>query len=73
MKQQTLKSLSYALPKMNGFELYVKIREKEPKVKVCFLTASEFYYENFRKKYTSELVELLDREFFIQNQSKMKI
>jgi CheY-like chemotaxis protein len=65
--------LDIKMPKMNGFELYAKIREKDPKVKVCFLTASEFYYEKFRKKYSSELVKLLDKEFFIQNQSKMKI
>jgi two-component SAPR family response regulator len=34
---------------MNGFQLYTKIREKEPKVKICFLTASEMFYEKFRK------------------------
>ena len=37
------------MPKMDGFELYIKIREKDPKVKICFLTASEMYYEKFRK------------------------
>jgi YesN/AraC family two-component response regulator len=58
------------MPKMNGFELYVKIREKDPKVKVCFLTASEFYYEKFRKEYSSELVKILDKEFFIQKPIK---
>jgi CheY-like chemotaxis protein len=62
--------LDILMPKMNGFELYVKIREKGPKVKVCFLTASEFYYEKFRKKYSSELVKLLDKEFFIQKPIK---
>ena len=58
--------LDILMPKMNGFELYIKIKEKDPKVKVCFLTASEYYYERFRKKYSSELVKLLDKEFFIQ-------
>ena len=29
------------MPKMDGFELYTKMREKDPKVKICFLTASE--------------------------------
>ena len=62
--------LDILIPKMNGFELYVKIREKDPKVKVCFLTASEFYYENYRKKYSSELVKLLDKEYFIQKPIK---
>ena len=58
------------MPKMNGFELYVKIREKDPKVKICFLTASEFYYEKFRKEYSSQLVKILDKEFFIQKPIK---
>src|SRR5688500_1820106 len=58
--------LDILMPKMNGFELYIKIREKDPKVEICFLTASEFYYEEYRKKYSSELVKLLDKEYFIQ-------
>ena len=62
--------LDIRMPKMDGFQLYTKIREKDPKVKVCFLTASEFYYEEFRKKYSSELVKLLDREYFIQKPIK---
>ena len=62
--------LDILMPKMNGFELYVNIREKDHKVKVCFLTASEFYYEKFRKKYSSELVKILDKEFFIQKPIK---
>jgi CheY-like chemotaxis protein len=62
--------LDILMPKMNGFELYIKIREKDPKVKVCFFTASEFYYEEFRKEYSSQLVKLLDKEFFIQKPIK---
>ena len=62
--------LDILIPKMNGFELYVKIREKDPTVKVCFLTASEFYYEKFRKKNFFELVKILDKEFFIQKPIK---
>jgi CheY-like chemotaxis protein len=65
--------LDILMPKMNGFELYVKIREKNPKVKFCFLTASEFYYEKFRKKYSSQLVKILVKSFLFKNQSKMKI
>ena len=62
--------LDILMPKMNGFELYVKIKEKDPSVKACFLTASEFYYEKFRKEYSSELVKILDKEFFIQKPIK---
>ena len=41
--------LDIKMPKMDGFELYNKIKEKDPKVKICFLTASELFYEEFRK------------------------
>ena len=37
------------MPKMNGFQLYTKIREKDPKVKICFLTAIAIFNEEFRK------------------------
>jgi two-component system, OmpR family, response regulator ChvI len=36
------------MPKMNGFELYKKINEIDNKVKVCFLTAIEYYNDEFR-------------------------
>ena len=40
--------LDIKMPKMDGFQLYTKISEKDHKVKICFLTASEMYYEKFR-------------------------
>jgi len=42
--------LDIKMPSMDGFELCKKIKELDSKVKVCFLTASEMYYETFRKK-----------------------
>jgi two-component system, OmpR family, response regulator ChvI len=39
------------MPKLNGFDLYREVRKKDPKVKVCFLTAFEIYYEEFRKMF----------------------
>ena len=36
------------MPKMNGFELYKRIKEIDNKVKVCFLTAIEYYNDEFR-------------------------
>src|SRR5688500_10459303 len=36
------------IPKMYRFELYIKIRKKNPKAKICFLTARELFYEEFR-------------------------
>src|ERR671919_736726 len=42
--------IDIVLPKMNGFELYKKIRRLDEKVKVCFLTAGEMNYEEIRKE-----------------------
>ena len=38
------------MPDMNGFELYREIKERDPNAKMCFLTASELYYREFRTK-----------------------
>src|SRR6266568_5939603 len=43
-----LSILDINMPKMNGYELYKEIRKIDDKVKVCFLTASEIYYESLR-------------------------
>ena len=61
--------LDIKMPKMDGFELYNKIREKDPKVKICFLTASEMYYEKFRKA-RSEFGRLIGEDCFIQKPVK---
>ena len=42
--------LDIKMPKMDGFELYQEIKKKDNNANVCFLTASEQYYEEFRKK-----------------------
>ncbi|HKG31082.1 MAG TPA: response regulator, partial [Nitrososphaeraceae archaeon] len=47
--------IDIAMPKMNGFELYDKIRELDKKVKISFVTASEMYYEEIRKETFPEL------------------
>jgi DNA-binding response OmpR family regulator len=39
------------MPKLNGFDLYRQLKKKDPDVKVCFLTAFEIYYEEFRKMF----------------------
>ena len=41
--------LDIKMPKINGYELYIKLREKDPKVKICFLTAITTFKEDFRK------------------------
>ena len=54
--------LDIKMPNMDGFELYRKIKEIDPNVKVCFLTASELYYKEFREKEYNAL----DKDLFIR-------
>jgi two-component SAPR family response regulator len=54
--------LDIKIPNMNGFELYMQIRKIDNKVKVCFLTAGEMDYDQFRK----ELFPALDENCYIQ-------
>jgi DNA-binding response OmpR family regulator len=54
--------LDIKMPKMDGFELYDQLKKKDIHVKVCFLTASELYYEEFRKKE----YHALDKNLFIR-------
>ena len=53
--------LDIKMPNMDGFELYQKIKELDDKVKICFLTASEMFYELFRSKEYSSI----DSDLFI--------
>src|SRR6187397_3039143 len=39
------------MPKMNGFELYKEIRKIDDNVKVCFLTAFEIHYNEYRRTF----------------------
>jgi CheY-like chemotaxis protein len=63
--------LDIKMPDMDGLELYEKIKEKDCKAKICFLTASEMFYEEIRKKYSNSKVALmLNKEYFIQKPSR---
>ena len=54
--------LDIKMPKLDGFELCQKIKKLDGDVKICFLTASELYYERFREgKYPT-----LDKDLFIR-------
>jgi DNA-binding response OmpR family regulator len=44
-----LVSIDIMMPKIDGFELYERLKKVDPDVKVCFLTASEMYHEKIRK------------------------
>ncbi|MDQ3839235.1 MAG: response regulator [Thermoproteota archaeon] len=54
--------LDIKMPKMDGFQLYDEMRRKDQKTKICFLTASELYYEQFRKKE----YDAIDKNLFIR-------
>jgi DNA-binding response OmpR family regulator len=54
--------LDMKMPGINGFELYRQIKKIDDKVKVCFLTAGEMDYGQFRK----ELFPALDNNSYIQ-------
>jgi DNA-binding response OmpR family regulator len=42
--------LDIKMPRIDGFQLYDEIKKKDQNAKICFLTASELYYEEFRKR-----------------------
>ncbi len=39
------------MPRINGFDLYRQVKKRDTGVKVCFLTAFQVYYEEFRKMF----------------------
>lgn len=39
------------MPRINGFNFYRQLKKKDTGVKVCFLTAFQIYYEEFRKMF----------------------
>ena len=41
--------LDIKMPHMDGFDLYEKLKEIDSNVKVCFLTASQVFYEEYRR------------------------
>ena len=57
------------MPKMDGYESYIKIREKDPKVKICFLTAITTFNEDFRKTRMT-LGKTINEDYFIRKPIK---
>ena len=54
--------IDIVMPNIDGFELYERLKKIDPDVKVCFLTASEMYHEEFRKAEHCAL----DKNLFLQ-------
>ena len=61
--------LDIKMPKMDGFQLYNCIRQKDRKTKICFLTASEMFYESLRQA-RNLLGDVLGEQYFIQKPIK---
>jgi CheY-like chemotaxis protein len=55
--------LDIKMPEIDGFELYKQMKKMDNKAKVCFLTASELYYDRFRQ--TQEFAAL-DKDLFLR-------
>ncbi len=45
--------LDIKMPDLNGFALYREIKKLDKKVKVCFLTAAEMYYDEYPDIFSS--------------------
>ena len=54
--------LDIRMPKINGFELYKKIKDIDNKIEVCFITAFEDYREEFKESFP----ELEEAKYFIR-------
>jgi DNA-binding response OmpR family regulator len=55
--------LDIKMPKINGLDLYQKMKDIDSIVKICFLTASELFYEEYRRL---DAYPSLDKAYFIQ-------
>ena len=64
--------LDIMMPNMDGFELYDEIKQKDQKAKICFLTASELYYKEFREKEYNAIDKALFIQKPIQNEELLK-
>src|SRR5919197_6740363 len=50
--------LDIRMPKINGYELYEKMKNIDDKIKVCFLTAfGEGYHEEFKRRFQGTQAE----------------
>lgn len=56
------------MPKMNGFELYKKIKDIDNRIQACFITAFEDYREEFKESFP----ELEEAKYFIRKPKAME-
>lgn len=63
--------LDIRMPKMDGFELYQKIRKKDKKVKICFMTAYEIYHDQFGQLPKSDINQFIKKPLDLQQLREM--
>ena len=59
--------LDINMPKIDGFKLFQQLEKKDPKAKVCFVTAYETYFEAFK-----EIFPDLDIGYFVKKPISLK-
>src|SRR5436305_3201703 len=56
------------LPKMNGFALYLYLKEKNPSIKILFMTAFEIQIEEFRDIVPGlEIDDIIKKPFIVDD------
>jgi two-component SAPR family response regulator len=55
------------MPKMNGYDFYDKIRDKDNKVKSCFISAFETSYKALREHFPTLEIECYAKPFEIED------
>jgi DNA-binding response OmpR family regulator len=54
--------LDIKMPKMTGFELYDRLHQIDEKAKICFITAYELYYDEFKRMFPKIKVDCFIRK-----------
>jgi DNA-binding response OmpR family regulator len=54
--------LDIRMPKMTGFELYDRLHQIDEKAKICFITAYELYYDEFKRMFPKIKVDCFIRK-----------
>lgn len=61
------------MPRMNGFELYEKIKKIDHNAKVCFITAYRMYFEALREMYPGYEVDCFMNKPFENEDLRRKV
>ena len=61
------------MPKMNGFALYLYLKEKNPSIKILFMTAFEIQLEEFRDIVSGAEIDGIIKKPFNVNDLVMQI